>query len=225
MSGPADNEVFTLEPEDFIVIDVAPSPIGGEAIDLSFLVPGRDTRAAELEIIRLTNEMRQQHGLAPLIRNAQLDQSAMTHTLEMAEYGFVGHTGVFGSSLKDRVRDAGYNNFRVIGENLARGQRTPGEAVDGWMKSPGHRDNLLHPAFREIGVACLEGRVVTSGGVWSATYWTQNFGARLEVGTAYSLDQLLTDAGHFARQWIGARRAAQPMARLDDEIEIVGPEE
>lgn len=224
MSGPADNEVFTLEPEDFIVIDVVPPPTGGEATDLSFLLPGRDTRAAELEIVRLTNKARQQHGLAPLVRNAQLDQSAMTHTLEMAEYGFVGHTGVFGSRIEDRVRDAGYNNFRFIGENLARGPRTPGEVVDGWLKSPGHRDNLLHPIFREIGVACLEGRVVTSGGVWSATYWTQNFGARLEVGMAYSLDQLLTDVYQFARQWIGARRAAQPTAKLD-EIEIDAPDE
>ena len=52
----------------------------------------------------------------------------------------------------------------ALGENLAQGQLTPEEVVRDWMRSEGHRQNILQPAFTEIGVGIFR------------DMWVQNFG-------------------------------------------------
>jgi hypothetical protein len=50
------------------------------------------------------------------------------------------------------------------------------------MNSPGHRKNILNKQFYEIGVAYIEGNIITPGGVqFRGGYWAQNFGTRLSV--------------------------------------------
>ena len=61
-----------------------------------------------------------------------------------------------------------YNTGRGAGENIAWGQRSPEEVMNGWMNSSGHRANILNPNFKNIGVAYYVG----SNG---RTYWTQLF--------------------------------------------------
>ena len=68
---------------------------------------------------------------------------------------------------------AGYS-FQAAGENIAAGQTTPQEVVDGWMQSPGHCSNIMSPSFTEIGV----GYVLAPQGQLPH-YWTQTFGAPL----------------------------------------------
>lgn len=58
-------------------------------------------------------------------------------------------------------------SYRAAGENIAKGQRTPEQVVDGWMKSDGHRENLLSADFGRLGV----GYHVENG----RTYWVQLF--------------------------------------------------
>jgi uncharacterized protein YkwD len=60
-----------------------------------------------------------------------------------------------------------------MGENIAAGQRTPAAVMDAWMKSPGHRANILNCGFRVIGMG-----VATVTGSPFGIYWTQNFGDR-----------------------------------------------
>ncbi|PJC47787.1 MAG: hypothetical protein CO034_01360 [Parcubacteria group bacterium CG_4_9_14_0_2_um_filter_35_11] len=56
------------------------------------------------------------------------------------------------------LKEIGYD-YLVVGENLARGYfKDSKDLVDGWMKSPDHRENILNPKFREIGVAQREGK-------------------------------------------------------------------
>lgn len=52
--------------------------------------------------------------------------------------------------------DFGYR-YRYAGENLARDFTNPSSAVDAWMASPSHKENLLSPKYKEIGVAVVEG--------------------------------------------------------------------
>ena len=52
----------------------------------------------------------------------------------------------------------------AVGENIAVGQFTPTEVVKDWMDSPGHRKNILHKDFAEIGIGLF------------GDYWVQNFG-------------------------------------------------
>ncbi|HSG41107.1 MAG TPA: CAP domain-containing protein, partial [Thermoanaerobaculia bacterium] len=60
------------------------------------------------------------------------------------------------------------------GENIAEGQLSVGEVMDTWMRSPGHRSNILDKSFKELGVGLAMGR---SGGT-HRVLWAQNFGAR-----------------------------------------------
>ncbi|GAA6624163.1 hypothetical protein NUACC26_099880 [Scytonema sp. NUACC26] len=87
----------------------------------------------------------------------------------MAEKNFFSHTGADGSTLSQRAQSGGII-YWVVGENLFKSTNIPQPvpvAVKGWMKSPGHRENILRPIFRETGV-----------GVWrigSTYYITQLF--------------------------------------------------
>jgi uncharacterized protein YkwD len=82
---------------------------------------------------------------------------------------FYSHTSPDGSQPWDRAAAAG-SRRRTIGENIACGQRSPAEVVEGWMNSPGHRANILKPDFTHIGIGF-------AGGGQMGTYWTQLFGA------------------------------------------------
>ena len=75
--------------------------------------------------------------------------------------GFFSHTAPAGDDVGDRVQAAG-KPYRAIGENIARNvdARNPVDrAVEGWMKSDGHRENMLTDRFTETGVGvCRTGR-------------------------------------------------------------------
>ncbi len=116
-----------------------------------------------LDVIKLTNQMRQRNNLKPLQLNCQLYKAAQQHTLDMVKAKKISHQGSDGSSPAIRVERAGYQ-YSWVGENVASGQKTPGEVVKDWMNSPGHRRNILNPNFTQIGVA------------YSNNYWTQVFG-------------------------------------------------
>jgi uncharacterized protein YkwD len=108
---------------------------------------------------------------ADLTWNANLTQAAAAHSDDMVANNFFSHTGSNGSTLGDRATAAGYA-WSSLGENIAAGQASVAEVVDGWMKSDGHCANLMNANFRDIGVACIAGNANTS----YRTYWTQDFG-------------------------------------------------
>ena len=126
------------------------------------------------QVVELTNQERAKAGLQPLTLNNQLTQAAQDHSDSMAVDDFFSHTGADGSSVGDRVRETGYN-YSTAGENIAAGQRTAEDVVEGWMNSPGHRANILNPNYTEIGVGyeLLEN---DTGSVNYNRYWTQVFG-------------------------------------------------
>lgn len=104
------------------------------------------------EILRLSNLARAEAGLPALSLNAQLNQAALAHGLDMANNGIFSHTGSDGSTLRDRVNRTGYA-WRNIGENIAYGYTSAASVMSGWMNSDGHRANILNSNFREIGIA------------------------------------------------------------------------
>jgi len=125
------------------------------------------------EVVSLTNQYRQQNGLQPLTFNSRLGTAAQNHSQNMALQDFFNHTGLDGSEAWDRVSATGYQWSRV-GENIAAGQRTAQDVVQGWINSTGHRANILNPNFTEIGV----GYYLLSndtGNVNYNSYWTQVF--------------------------------------------------
>ena len=132
------------------------------------LTPGDLARTAA-EVVDLTNRQRAGAGLPPLTTDPLLTTAAQAHSADMVARVFYSHTSPEGRQPWDRAADAGARRHS-IGENIACGQRSPAEVVDGWMNSPGHRANILKPDFTHIGIGF-------AGGGPAGTYWTQLFGA------------------------------------------------
>ena len=117
------------------------------------------------EVVRLVNQEREKAGLSPLTVNAQAAEAAQVRAGEI-EYLF-SHTRPDGTSFVTALQEAGVS-YRGAGENIAYGQKTPEQVMEGWMNSQGHRANILNPNFTAIGV----GHYQNSRGV---SYWTQLF--------------------------------------------------
>jgi uncharacterized protein YkwD len=122
-------------------------------------------------IVELLNAERVAAGLAPLRVAVELNLAAEEHSRDMADSGLISHTGSDGSSIMQRISDAGYAWARC-GENIAVGQRSPEEAMAFWMSSPPHRANILDPQMQEVGVGYMR----QDAGF--GHYWTINLGAR-----------------------------------------------
>ncbi len=103
------------------------------------------------EIAAGLNQSRRANGEAPLRFNRKLGQAAMVHACDMGVNDFFDHRGTDGSRPAARVRNAGYNNC-IVAENIAWGYPRSEQIVNGWLNSPGHRRNMLHPRIEEFGV-------------------------------------------------------------------------
>jgi uncharacterized protein YkwD len=106
----------------------------------------------------------------PLQPNAFLERAAQAHAADMAEHSYFSHTGRDGSQVGQRATRADYA-WRRVGENLAAGQTTAAQAVQGWLDSPGHCANLMQAAYTEMGLA-YEVNLRSEGGI----YWVQVLG-------------------------------------------------
>ncbi|MDI6100317.1 CAP domain-containing protein [Actinoplanes sp. NEAU-A12] len=124
-------------------------------------------QALQTEINRLTNIERTSNGCPAVTVNAALTKAARGHSGHMAQTGSFSHTGRGGSRFVARVKAAGY--AKPSSENIAFGYQTASAVVDGWMKSPGHRANILNCKSKTVGV----GAVFSANGT---PYYTQNFG-------------------------------------------------
>lgn len=109
----------------------------------------------ELQIIYLTNVKRREHGLAPLRWNRELHLAARwfaEDAVRARAQPYCGHEDSLERSPGERFVYFGYRNVHAWGENVICGMTTPQNAINGWMNSEGHRRNLLHADYREIGV-------------------------------------------------------------------------
>lgn len=126
------------------------------------------------QVLDLTNVQRQLAGLQPLQLNVQLNKSAQAHSEDMALRDFFSHTGSNGTAIGDRAKAAGYK-YSYIGENIGAGQATAQDIVQRWMNSPSHKDQILNPNYREIGVGYFY-HANDTGTVNYQHYWTVDFG-------------------------------------------------
>ena len=114
---------------------------------------------------------RQFPAAPPLRWNLALGDAALAHSRDMATRRYFSHRAGDGSQAAERAARAGYN-WRRVGENIAFGQRSPREAVEGWLDSPGHCANIMNRDFTEMGAAYG----VTPQRQTGIIYWTQVFG-------------------------------------------------
>lgn len=145
--------------------------------------PSQASRAAfERATVCLLNHKRQRYGLRRLARDRRLSRAAHSHASDMVRTRYFAHVSRRGRDVGDRLARTGYTrgaSWWLVGENLAWGAgslSTPRLIMSAWMKSPGHRANILRSEFREVGVAVAFGAPVSVSSR-AATY-TTTFGAR-----------------------------------------------
>jgi uncharacterized protein YkwD len=139
--------------------------------------------ALEGGVLAELNDVRAAHGLRPLRLNAQLSAAARQHTSEMLTDGYFEHESFDGSAFWKRIKRfyAPGKGGWSVGENLLWSSNTLAakRAVELWMASPGHRENILNGSWREIGVSALySGASTGTFGGGPVTVITTDFGAR-----------------------------------------------
>jgi len=115
----------------------------------------RDDSGAATEVFDLLNRARVDSGVAPLAWSPALSEVAAGHAREMYLEGYFSHRSAATGSVGDRLEAAGVS-YSLAGENLALAA-TATQVHDGLMGSLGHRENILRPEFRRVGVAVVEG--------------------------------------------------------------------
>ena len=109
----------------------------------------------------------------PLRLDRALNSAAQTYADRMISEGFYGHVSPRGDTVLDRVRASGYEP-QLAAENLASGQPSPEQVMDGWMASKAHRKNILDHDFRDVGFGVSF--VESEAGL--KILWVQCFGRR-----------------------------------------------
>jgi uncharacterized protein YkwD len=150
----------------------------------------------EQQVHSLVNAERKKHGLSPLSWNDALNHIARKHSQDMAKQGYFSHNSPEGHDFSYRYRQQGYqcvvqgqgNAYYTGGENIFQNnlydrvmimngvkhyewnssEKIAETTVDGWMKSPGHRKNILMPYWVSEGVG-------VSVSPDEKVYITQNF--------------------------------------------------
>ncbi|MBD2194621.1 MULTISPECIES: CAP domain-containing protein [Calothrix] len=152
--------------------------VGDDFNDLTSSIKVENDNSSNVvsQMLNLVNQERSAAGLTPLTLNSQLTTAAQAHSQDMADHNFMGHNGSDGSSPFDRIKREGYY-FSTAAENVAAGQSTPEDAMSSWMNetppNDGHRQNILNPNYREIGIG-----YAYSNATQYKHYWTQDFATR-----------------------------------------------
>lgn len=133
-------------------------PASEKSVKLPFTVTKYKIRPdLEAKMLALVNEERAKVGLKPLKPDPEIQVVARKHSADMFARGYFSHINPDGEDPFDRIRKGGVQ-FRAAGENLALAQ-TLTIAHTGLMNSPGHRANILQPAFGRLGIAILDGGI------------------------------------------------------------------
>lgn len=144
--------------------------------------PLKDLAVVQQATLCLLNAERSARRLAPLRSNPKLAAAAAQHSLDMVRRRYFAHDTLGGGSFDRRIVRVGYLRGArawAIGENLAWGSgvlAAPVAIVSAWMKSPGHRANILDRRFREIGLGLAAG--APQARPLAGLTYTTDFGAR-----------------------------------------------
>ncbi|MGX5691222.1 CAP domain-containing protein [Arcticibacter tournemirensis] len=151
----------------------------GKRISSATNVPPASGNAFQQEFLQRINEVRTRGcncgktympPVPPLVWNTQLQIAALRHAMDMSKNKYFSHISKSGKTSKDRIMNEGYTiagyKHIAVGENIAWGQRTIKEVMEGWLKSEGHCRNIMNSSFREVGISMEN------------YYWVQDFGGR-----------------------------------------------
>jgi uncharacterized protein YkwD len=122
-------------------------------------------------VVANVNAQRAASGLPALELDQALVRAAQGHACDNAKRQSTSHVSSDGSQLQNRLRRSGYA-YALANENTGRGFESPSQAVEWWMNSPLHRDNILMRGTQDIGVG-----IAFSDAPESRLHWVINMGA------------------------------------------------
>jgi len=128
-----------------------------------FITPGStlvEPNDIEKRAFEQTNAVRLKNGLPALTWDSEVCVMARAHSESMSRLNFFSHVTPGGQRLRDRARAAGILRYSLLGENIAynQGFDDPGAfAVERWMASPKHRENILSREFRAMAIGSYAG--------------------------------------------------------------------
>lgn len=109
----------------------------------------------EEDILRMVNEERAKAGAQAMVMESLRRNVARAHSKDMAVRSFFDHNNPDGKSPFDRMKAAGIS-YSTAGENIAYNSlpvdRSAKAAMDSWMKSDGHRKNILNTKYGRTGI-------------------------------------------------------------------------
>jgi uncharacterized protein YkwD len=131
-------------------------PNSDETVTLPFKYENPTVRPSlEMEMLNLVNKERTSRGLKPLQYDPELTIVARQHSRDMFAKGYFAHVNLEGQDPFERMKLA-HVSFRSAGENLALA-KTLEMAHTNLMNSPGHKANILQPAYGRVGIGVLDG--------------------------------------------------------------------
>lgn len=134
--------------------------------------PDTDVSDGELSsqaaaVLSLVNKERAKEGLPALKIDAKVTKAANVRAREIKKS--FSHTRPDGSSYSTALKEQGVS-YRMSGENIAWGQKTPEQVMNAWMSSSGHRANIMNKNYKNIGIGYYEDEK-------GVKYWVQLFTA------------------------------------------------
>src|SRR3989338_3522795 len=113
---------------------------------------------SDVDILSLTNQIRQENGLSLLNLNNELPQAAEEKAKDMFSKNYWAHFAPDGTSPWYFIKNTNYN-YIYAGENLAKGFTSSQDVVNAWMNSPSHKENMLSGKYKDVGFAVLRGNL------------------------------------------------------------------
>src|SRR3954464_7617824 len=158
---------------------------------------GPELNKAEREIVRLTNEFRKQHGRGELKPEKRLERAASYFAAFMARTEKYGHEAD-GNKPAERMALFDYDDC-ISAENIAYQMKSTGFSTDelaqrffdGWKNSPPHRENLLDPDLKEIGVS------ISHSPASDRYYAVQDFGRPKSASIHFQISNRTPDTLHY----------------------------
>lgn len=156
LEQPFNNIFGPLTKQTLTFLTVKPEDKG--TVDLKFTQKEiQIDSAAEVKMFNLVNAERAKTGAKPLIWRENLATVARAHSIDMFARGYFSHYSPEGKDVGDRLVGAGIP-YTYAGENLALAPNID-RAHTGLMNSPGHKRNILDPAFGHIGIGAINGGI------------------------------------------------------------------
>jgi len=139
----------------------------------------------DAQILTRLNATRAAHGLRPLVVSDELENAAVAHSRDLIRAGVFQHDSPDGTSFVQRLKHfyspAGFSSW-TAGENLLfnTADIDADTAIQAWLDSPPHRENMLDPEWREVGIGSIHASTA-SGTYGGEPTWviTMDFGARI----------------------------------------------